>query len=93
MGTSTETPVTPQRRYEHAEFAAMMRRMLRGWGRRLVEEADVEDLEELARFGREVEELQRAVAKLWQTEGRSWADIGRAFGITRQAAQQRFGNA
>jgi len=70
----------------------MMTRMIRAWGRR-VGEADTYDLAELVAFQREVDEAigaaiatARARATPW-----SWAEIGDALGISRQAAQQRWG--
>jgi hypothetical protein len=35
--------------------------------------------------------LQTAVDGMREQQGYSWADIGEGLGITRQAAQQRFG--
>jgi hypothetical protein len=84
----------PKRRkqtYETSEFALMLGRMLRAYGRR-VGGSDVEDL-------REMFELQAAFADAVQSAvtaqraelGRSWADIAEASGTTRQAAQMRYG--
>ncbi len=78
-------------RIETAEYAAMMHRMLRGWERRLAD-ADVADLAELAAFTEAVDMAQRHVVRSWREAERSWREIGEAFGITRQAAEQRFGH-
>lgn len=76
---------------ETMEYAQAMRRMLAGWVTRLAD-ADLEDVSELADFAEvELPEALRQVVAAMREDGRSWADVGRAFGITRQAAYQRFG--
>lgn len=74
---------------EHTEYAGMMRRMLRGWVRRLAD-ADAEDVAELVAFGELVAEAQLLVVAGMRGRGEDWGTVGRAFGITRQGAQQRF---
>jgi hypothetical protein len=75
---------------ETMEYAAMMRRMLAGWERRLGD-ADLVDIEELATFRGEVERALWRVVAVSRDEGRSWTEIGEALGgVTRQAAQQWF---
>lgn len=75
------------------DYAAMMRRMLRAWMRRLGD-ADMEDLAELVAYRREVDDALAGVVDELRTErGESWATIARALGTTRQNAQQRFGRA
>jgi hypothetical protein len=74
---------------ETAEYAAMMRRMLTGWERRL-EDADIEDLAELVAFAPEVEAACRRAGWRIHEQGRSWTEIGDVLGTTRQAAGQRF---
>lgn len=79
-----------QQRYENDEFAKMLGRLIRAYGRR-VGEGDPFDLpdalELLASFEREV---GRAVTAL-RERGYSWSEIGSVAGISRQAAQQRWG--
>lgn len=92
MASTTKATTEAQNaRVETMEYAAMMRRMLRGWERRLAD-ADVEDLAELAGFTSAVDVAQRNVVRAWRQDGRSWREIGEAFGTTRQAAEQRFGH-
>lgn len=76
---------------ETPEYAAMVRRMIRSYGRR-VADADPEDLAELVAI-REVldEAIDEAVEGMREARAISWGQIGRALGITRQAAQQRYG--
>lgn len=81
-------------RHSTPEFVAFTRRILRALERR-ADDVDAESLAELAGLhadlGRVVES---AVSKLrWDADyPASWATIGDAFGITRQAAQKRFGH-
>ena len=76
---------------ETTEYLGMLRRMIRAAGRRV---ADADELE-MAALLELRDELETAVrlAVLGQraTLGRSWAWVGSALGITRQAAQQRYG--
>jgi hypothetical protein len=82
----------PGRRYvETEEYVAFLHRILRALSTR-VGDCDVEMLASLASLPDLVEQLLgETVERLRTTHGYSWADIGRALGITRQAAQQRFG--
>lgn len=79
------------RERDTTEYAAMMARMLRAYSRR-VGDADPEDLatmlEVYNQFGAAI---QDAVTAQRARHGTSWAEIGRGAGITRQAAQQRWG--
>jgi 16S rRNA G527 N7-methylase RsmG len=69
----------------------MMGRMLRAYSKR-VGDADPEDLAEmLAVHAQFSAAIQDAVTAQRARHGTSWADIGRGAGITRQAAQQRWG--
>jgi hypothetical protein len=80
-----------QRVRETPEFAQMMRRMLASWIRR-VGDGDPGDLTDLLVASNELDAgIQAAVTEQRATYGTSWAAIGRAAGITRQAAQQRWG--
>lgn len=79
------------RERDTTEYAKMMGRMLRAYSRR-VGDADPEDLAEmLAVHATFSAAIQDAVTAQRARHGTSWADIGRAAGITRQAAQQRWG--
>lgn len=75
------------------EWGAFLERILRATARR-VGNGDIDGLAVIARVQRLVDEtMQRSVDRLrgepWEY---SWADIGLHLGITRQAAQQRFGS-
>jgi hypothetical protein len=76
---------------EATDYAAMMRRMLKAHGRR-VADADVEDLAELMELQPILEEaIAYAITESRARHGRSWTDIARAAGTTKQAAYQRWG--
>jgi hypothetical protein len=81
-------PVKARRSVSHTIDGA--RSMIRSASRRTT--ADLPDLANLARLEQDVAAaLDAMVATLRAGEqGASWADIGRALGCTRQAAQQRF---
>lgn len=70
-------------------YPPFLRRMLRGYARQ-VAQADPVDLADMWALR---EDLDRALAQAVAgvRERHSWADIADALGITRQAAQQRWG--
>lgn len=79
------------RSVECSDFAAMLRRMMRAYGRR-VAGADVEDLAELVAMANELDDvISDTIAELRGHQEFSWQAIGEAAGITRQGAQQRWG--
>lgn len=92
--TGDNPRLRPTRRRADVETAAYrdaVRRMVRAYGRR-VAAGDVEDLAGLLELSDAVDEaLAEAVAGL-RSEPRaaSWQAIGKAAGITRQAAMQRW---
>ena len=82
-----------KRERETFEFSGMMRRMLLAYGRRVAEK-DIEELRGLAEFADLAERvLGETVAELRTENGGaySWAQIGTVLGISRSAAQKRFG--
>jgi hypothetical protein len=86
-------PLTPKRRprlVENDDYAAFTRRVLRAYARR-VAAGDVEALTLMLGLSAEIDDaITQAVTGLRQF-GYSWAEIGSRLGITRQAAQQRWG--
>lgn len=78
-------------RVELPEYLAMVRRILRSAGTRCAD-ADPEDLAQLLAIRASLDaSIQVAVDGMREAHGFSWTDIGRAAGVTRQAAQQRWG--
>lgn len=82
--------VDRRRRYvETLDYLAAVRRMMRAAGRR-VADADEHELRELLAIRAEVDAaIDRAVLG-WREQGRSWAEIGSAAGMSKQAAFKRW---
>jgi hypothetical protein len=81
-----------RRHTETAEFDAFARRILRAYARR-VADGDVEALASLTALSTEVDAVVRlAVAGLrHKPYSYSWDEIARRLGVSKQAAQQRYG--
>ncbi|WP_408898635.1 RNA polymerase subunit sigma-70 [Nocardioides sp. R1-1] len=76
---------------ENDEFMQFARRIVRAAGKR-VGDGEPVDLAALVAVRVELEEVEvRAVQAMRERYGWSWFEIGRELGITRQAAQQRYG--
>src|SRR5690348_13400270 len=75
---------------ENDEFAAFVRRIVTAYGRR-VAHGDVDALADLIRLGRAIEDATDLAVAGLRSYGYSWAEIGTRIGVTRQAAQQRWG--
>ena len=87
---ATLTPNRAARVVENDEYAAFARRVLRAYARR-VADGDVEALTLMLGLSAEIDTaIAQAVTGL-RGFGYSWAEIGSRLGITRQAAQQRWG--
>lgn len=84
--------VTRNRRRETPEYAAMLRRMIRAYGRRVAEADDV-DLAEMVALRDELDAaIAAAVRGQREHHDASWADVARGLGVSRQYAQRRYGN-
>ena len=76
---------------ENDEYAAFARRVLRAYARR-VAKGDIDALAEMTAMAADLDTaIRQAVAGL-RAAGYSWSDIGTQVGVTRQAAQQRWGS-
>ncbi len=75
---------------ENDEYAAFTRRILRAYARR-VATGDIEALTHMTGLAEDVEATIRTAVIALRDFGYSWADIGNRLGVTRQAAQQRWG--
>ena len=93
-GTDTvKARLTPKRArpvVENDDYAAFAHRILRAYARR-VATGDIDALTHMTDLAREIDTaIGQAVTGL-RTFGYSWAEIGTRLGVTRQAAQQRWG--
>lgn len=75
---------------ETPEFAKMVNRMIRAYGRR-VADADEVDLATMVELRDTVEAAIAEAVQGQRANGASWARIAAGVGGTRQAAQQRYG--
>jgi hypothetical protein len=83
--------MSASKRVENDEFRAAIARMIRAYGER-VADADDFDLGEMVTLRDDLERaINAAITGQRATYGYSWSVIGNALGITRQAAQQRYG--
>jgi len=84
------TPKRPYRVVENDEYAAFLRRVIRAYSRR-VAVGDVEAITAMVALAADLEEATRQAITGLRGFGYSWADIAMRLGITRQGAQQRWG--
>jgi hypothetical protein len=85
------TPNRPKRVVENEEYAAFLRRVIRAYSRR-VAAGDIEAITTMTAIAAEMDTAIRdAITGLRSGSGYSWADIALRLGVTRQAAQQRWG--
>jgi len=93
-GSCVKKPLTPKRRYrvvENDEYAAFLRRVIRAYSRR-VAAGDIEAITTMAALASDLEDATRQAITALNAFGYSWADIAMRLGITRQGAQQRWGD-
>ena len=77
-------------RVENDDYAAFARRIVAAHGRRIAA-GDVERLRDLVALAEEVDHATDTAVAGLRRVGYSWAEIASRLGITRQAAQQRWG--
>jgi hypothetical protein len=75
---------------ENDEYAAFVRRVLRGYARR-VARGDIDAIADMAAIAGELDGVMRQAVGGLRGAGYSWAEIAARLGVTRQAAQQRWG--
>ncbi len=80
-----------RRQVENDEYSTFVRRILRAYARR-VGDGDVEALALMLGLADEIDAAMAEAVKGLRAYGYSWAEIGSRLGITRQAAQQRWGD-
>ena len=86
----TLTPNRPRRHVENDDYAAFVDRVIRAYARR-VATGDIEALTHMATTADQLDNAIRDAITGLRAYGYSWADIGTRLGVTRQAAQQRWG--
>ena len=84
------TPNRRRRTVENDEYQAFIRRILRAYSRR-VADGDVEALALMTGLADELDTAIAEAVKGLRARGYSWAEFGTRLGISRQAAQQRWG--
>jgi predicted DNA-binding protein (UPF0278 family) len=85
------TPSRRRRPVENDEYASFIRRLMRAYARR-VTAGDVDALADMTGLATELDAaISEAVTGLGEA-GYSWAEIAVRLGVTRQAAQQRWGH-
>ena len=85
------TPNRTRPAVENPEYAAFARRVLRACARRIAT-GDIESLALMAELAGTIDASIQDVVTGLRACGYSWAEIGSRLGVTRQAAQQRWGN-
>lgn len=92
LGTVNK-PLTPRKRrrvVENDEYTAFLRRAIRALARR-VSGGDIDAISEMSALSADLDNAIRTAVNGLRNRGYSWAEIGIRLGVTRQAAQQRFG--
>ena len=84
------TPRRPRRVVENDEYTAFLGRAIRALGRR-VSGGDIDAVTDMALLSGDLDNAIRLAVTGLRSRGYSWAEIGTRLGVTRQAAQQRFG--
>ena len=83
--------LTPKPPVENDEYAAFVRRIFAAYARRIAS-GDIDALAGMVAFTADIEAvIHQVVTGLREQHGYSWAEIGLRLGVTRQAAQQRWG--
>jgi len=93
LPSAVKNSLTPNRRrraVENDEYAAFLHRVIRAYSRR-VAAGDIEAITHMADTAREIDTAIRDAITGLRATGYSWADIALRLGVTRQAAQQRWG--
>jgi hypothetical protein len=81
----------PPRITENDEYMGSLQRILRAYGRR-VAAGDIDALAGLAAMAGQLDGAMQHGINGLRDAGYSWAEIGTQLGITRQGAQQRWGD-
>ncbi len=93
--SNVKASLTPRRRgrvVENDQYAAFVRLVIAAYSRRAAA-GDIDAISDMTGIAAELDEaISQAVTGL-RAAGYSWADIAARLGVSRQAAQQRWGRA
>jgi hypothetical protein len=93
--TTVKASLTPNRRsrirVENDDDGAFVRRVVAAHGRRIAA-GDVECLRDLVALADDVDRATDVAVAGLRRAGHSWTEVASRLGITRQAAQQRWGD-
>ena len=89
-GGSSPAARRPRKLVQNDDYAAFTRRIIRAYGRRIAK-GDIDALADLAFLSAHLDHTIRESVTGLRARGYSWADIGLQLGVTKQAAQQRWG--
>jgi ribosomal protein S20 len=92
--SSVKSRLTPNRRrrpIENDEYTSFIRRVIRAYARR-VAAGDADALADMTGLATELDEAISQTVIGLRNAGYSWAEIAVRLGVTRQAAQQRWGH-
>lgn len=90
-GFDDNQPLSPKREIESQEYARIVSAFVRALTRRGLA-GDIQALIALSQCRSQISEAMQATAVTLRTEhGYSWGEVGLAFGVSRQAARQRWG--
>ena len=84
------TPNRARRVVENDDYGAFARRILAAYARRIAR-GDIDALNALTALSADIDTAITDAVTGLRACGYSWADIGTRLGVTRQAAQQRWG--
>jgi hypothetical protein len=94
MSKNTVKPALPRKRgkrvVENPEYVSFARRILNAYARR-VASGDIEALPALALLPSDVDRVTRTAVRGLREFGYSWSEIALRLGVSRQAAQMRYG--
>jgi hypothetical protein len=92
--SSVKARLTPKRRrrpVENDEYASFVRRVIRAQAQR-VAAGDVDALADMTGLTADLDEAMTQAVTGLRKAGYSWTEIAARLGVTRQAAQQRWGH-
>lgn len=87
---TTLTPTARRQPVENKEYDAFVRRIVRAYAKR-VAQGDIAAFADMVALADLLNRHTREAVTGLRHHGYSWADIGRPVGLTKQAAQQRWG--